>query len=217
MKRSFGYTFASLMLLAFASEANAVASGFYMGFATGPATNSGKTAQAQVQGSTATTPAKPKSKQWGTRVFMGNKFLPYAGWELGGTFYSSISYDTQGVQTCSGLTTSVRDIDLLLRGSFPFRSVEVFGKGGVAWVYTTTPGAFYSPSAGKSCGDSVHKTGFKPMFAIGASYDLSQNWVIDATWTRTLVGSFVNNVDLYSIGLSYHFVDRYCGQFLCDY
>lgn len=210
-------TFAGVSLLCVTLSAKAVGPGFYMGIMTGPASNTGSSVQAQVEGSSATVPAKPTSKQWGSRIFMGNKFNPYAGWEGGATFYSSIHYDTSGVDTCSGLTTNVRDLSMMARGSFPFRSVELFGKAGVSYVYTTYPGAFYEPAPGNTCGAKTRKSGFKPTFSVGVGYDLTQNWVVDLSYTRTLVGGFVKNMDLLGVSISYHFVDVYCGQFLCDY
>lgn len=204
--------------LLFTNLSYAVAPGFYMGLMTGPASNTGTEQEAQVAPpGTGTTPAFPKSKQWGTRFFSGNKVTEYFGWELGASFYSTTHYNTQDVDTCSGMASRVRTVEFLGKGSFPFKSVDVFGKAGVAVAYTTTPGALYGPDPGQTCGDTRNDIKFRPEFAIGASYDMSQSWVIDASWTRTMIGGFISNVDLYAIGISYHFVDRYCGQFLCDY
>jgi len=31
-----------------------------------------------------------------------------------------------------------------------------------------------------------------------------------------MAGGQVGNLTMYALGISYHFVDKYCGQFLCD-
>ena len=189
--------------------------GFYVGLMTGPATNTGGTVQAQMANSTNTTPVTPNTNQFGTRIFLGNKLSRYAGLEAGMAFFSTIHYDDNGVDTCSSLSSRVRDIDVVARGSFPLKSIELVAKAGAAAVYTTTPGPFYSPPAGKTCGQSKNEIKFRPTMSIGLSYDLSPSWVLDTSWTRILVGGTISNVNFYGFGISYHFVDRYCGQFLC--
>jgi hypothetical protein len=56
---------------------------------------------------------------------------------------------------------------------------------------------------------------FRPLIGIGVSYDLSQNWVADFSGTRVTKGSGILSADFFSLGISYHVVDEYCGQFLC--
>lgn len=196
-------------------SALAVGPGFYMGLMMGPATNTGSNVQAQLAGSATTTTITPKSTQFGSRVYMGYKMNQYAGMEGGLTYFSGVQYDSGTANLCSGSTVRVRDFDLLGRGSFTFgNGFEVFGKAGMAATYLTTPSAM-NPNLGAACGQSNYSTRIKPTIAAGASYDLSQNWVADVSWNRLMVGNPVNNMDLYAIGISYHFVDVYCGQFLC--
>jgi opacity protein-like surface antigen len=196
-------------------SAYAVGPGFYMGMALGPATNTGGTQQVQVKHASFTTPATPKSKQFGSNLFMGYKINQYAGFEGGLTFFSSIHYDTKGVDPCSGATTRVRDLDVVAKGELPFYSFNLFGKGGVAVVYETTSGSL-NPSGSTLCGKNTYRTKFAPTISVGAGYDLNQNWVVDVSWTRLLAGGAASNVDMYGLGFSYHFVDVFCGQFLCD-
>lgn len=192
----------------------AVAPGFYMGIMGGPSTNTGSTVDAQVQGLPITTPATPRSQQFGTRLFMGNMINSYVGVEGGLSLYSKIKYDTKGVPTCGGTTSRVRDFDVVVKGAYPIYMFDIFGKAGVALAYQTNSGAL-NPNFGKSCGDSTNETKFRPTVSIGASYDFNQNWVADLSWNRTMVGGIVKNIDLFAIGIAYHFVDVYCGQFLC--
>ncbi|OGT41277.1 MAG: hypothetical protein A3F42_07305 [Gammaproteobacteria bacterium RIFCSPHIGHO2_12_FULL_37_34] len=194
----------------------AVAAGFYMGLAAGPATNSGGTQQLQVENSATTTPGNPRSNQFGTRIFMGYDFAQYIGVEGGLDYFSNVRYKTAaGTTTCSSATARVRDFDFLIKGMLPIKVIDVFGKAGVAITYLTTSGDL-NPDLNKHCGPSTNQILYRPMISVGMSYDLSQNWVADVSWARIMVGNVVSSVDFYGVGISYHFVDRYCGQFLCD-
>lgn len=207
-----GFTLAAASM--FCLNAYAVAPGFYMGIMTGPATNSGGTVQAQT-GIGTTTPADTKSSQWGTRIFMGNKINNYAGAELGLTLYSGIKYDTKDVDTCSSPQLRVRDFDLLGKFEMPTKYFTPFVKAGISLVYVNES-ASLNPDLTMDCGESKNTTNIKPKIAIGGAYDLNQSWVVDFSWTRTMISSKVSNVDLFALGLTYHFVDVYCGQFLCE-
>lgn len=205
----------ALILFAFTLNTYAVGMGFYMGLMTGPASNTGGQVQAQVKNSESTTLVTPRSNQWGTRIFIGNRFSTYGGIEGGLTYFSSINYNTKGVQTCNGPVARVRTFDIVGKFGFPLGYFEVFGKAGAALAYFTTSGSL-NPDFTRPCGRSANENRVRPTFSIGASYELNQNWVADLSWTRILVGGQIKNVDFYGLGFSYHFVNRYCGQFLCD-
>lgn len=205
-------------LLLVSHSVYAVAPGFYLGLMTGPASNDGNAVPAQIQGATTdSTLVTPRSKQWGSRAMMGYKVSSYAGWELGLSYFSTIHYDTKGVETCSSLASRVRGVDFVGRASMTVRAVDVFAKAGVLAAYITTPGAFYSAPADSTCGKTSNQIAYRPTVSVGASYDVSPSWVMDVSWTRQMIGGVVKNVDLLAFGISYHFVDQYCGQFLCDY
>lgn len=220
------------------SNAFAVAPGFYMGMAVGPATNGGGNIPAQLNQIPPPTTsaaidfvvAKPKSTQFGTRLFAGYKNNQYIGSEYGFNYFSEVSYDTSGRRNnpanlnnpCSGTNIRTYDFDVVIKGSVPVRSFEVFGKAGVAMMYQNTAGTFNLTTAKPTdsttqpvCGASKNTFKFVPTFSAGASYDLSQNWVVDAAWTHTAVSGKLSSIDMYGLGISYHFVDTYCGQFLC--
>lgn len=205
----------TIIAASFALNTQAVGPGFYMGLMMGPATNDGGTQQAQT-GPFTTTPATPKSNQFGSRVFMGYQMNNYFAFEGGLNYFTGIKYDTKNVNTCSSVQARIRSFDVLGKGIFPFgEAFDVYGKAGVALVYQTLSGAL-NPMFGSQCGKTTYSTKFRPAASIGASYAFNQNWVIDISWNRTMVGSVVKNVDFFGVGLSYHFVDKYCGQFLCD-
>lgn len=197
-------------------NAYAVDPGFYLGLMAGPATNSGGTQQAQVENSAETTPATPSSNQFGSRAFMGYKINRFAGFEGGFTYYSGINYDTKDVPTCGGATVRVRDIDLLAKGYLPFgQSFAVTGKAGAAVVYQTTSGAL-NPSGTTECGKTTYENNYRPTYGVGVEYTLNQRWVAEIDWNRLEAGNAAGSVDFFGFGVSYHIVDTYCGQFLCD-
>ena len=211
----------ALMILSslYVMNAYAVAPGFYMGIMGGPATNSGGDipVQTAVPPPTVVT-GKPKSTQFGSRIYIGYKINEYAGIEHGIAYYSGVKYNTGDVQPCSSAKARVRDLDLNAKGTYSFNSLfDVFGKAGVALAYQTTSGAL-NPNLGPTgqCGVSQYVTQFKPTISIGASYTMTQNIVIDGTWNRLMMGGTLGNVDMFALGFSYHFVDVYCGQFLCS-
>lgn len=194
--------------------ASAVAPGFYMGLMLGPASNTSGDQQAQKVGG-GTTLVTARSGQFATRLFLGNKLNQYAGYELGIDYLTKIKYDSKGVNTCNGPNASMRAFDVLVKGTLPLgSSFDVFGRAGAGYMYTTTSGSL-NPDQSKSCGASKHEGMVRPIVGIGASYDLTQNWVADLSWTRFMVGGTIQNMDAYSVGITYHFVDTYCGQFLC--
>lgn len=201
---------------AVAFNSYAVGPGFYMGLMTGPATNNGGTVYVQPSpGATSTVQANPRSKQWGSSIYMGNKINQYASFEGGIDYFSTIQYSTKdNASTCSGLSVRNRDFHFVGKGELPINSFSVFGKAGVALVYQTVSGGFNTDN--NQCGKNQYSNKFSPTFSIGAGYDLSQSWVADVSWTRIMVGGQASSVDFLGFGISYHFTDRYCGQFLCD-
>jgi opacity protein-like surface antigen len=142
----------------------------------------------------------------------------YAGTEGGLNYFSTVRYNTNGVTACTGPSARVSDFDFVGKGNVSLGDFEVFGKAGVAISYLTTSGSFNAGNNPNStaCGRTVRTTKFNPTISIGASYDLSQNWVADISWNRTIVGKPINSIDFYALGISYHFVNIYCGQFLCS-
>lgn len=135
-------------------------------------------------------------------------------------------------QAAAGTTGRVRLVDLLGKLDYSYNdTIGLFVKAGVAAAYVTVPGGLQPTSiswqpapvtASNPTGTKLVTTGsnkylskLAPAFAIGASYDLNQSWQVDVSWTRYFVGSQIKSMNLYALGLSYHFVDVYCGSFLC--
>lgn len=212
----------------FSANIWAVAPGLYMGLMFGATTNDAKPQLLQVKEQPpfvpppATTLGKPRGHQYGTRFFLGYKINKYAGYEFGLDYYSTIAFEpsqsfkNSGLDTCSASNARVYAVDFVGLASFPFGDwFEIYGKAGAAGTYLTLSGDL-APDGTRDCGRNQRSAKIKPTVSLGADMSLSQNWVIDASWNRLAVGSVVNNITYYALGFSYHFVDKYCGQFLCD-
>lgn len=252
MKKLIFKRLVALVLSCFTLQAFAIGEGFYVGVMLGPASNSGasgnKTLLAQAADSpTCTnmgpteinpnipislcfTTVKPRSQQFGTRIYAGNMFNPYAGIELGFTYYSSIHYNTITGQPAAIDQPSLRlrTLDLSLKGALPFYVFTVYGRAGVAPTYFTTsrslnPGYSlslpYAPlqtPVAVELGNSGNKFKWSGMAGFGFAYDINQNWQVDVSANGLFVGGNVGTLYLYALGISYHMVNKYCGQFLCD-
>lgn len=197
-----------------ACNAYAVRPGFYMGLQGGPATNDATS----VQSKTLNPPpvmvtANPTSNQFGTHGYLGYKMNDYVGSEFGFTYFSTIAYNTSQ-QTCSSTNARVRDFDAMGRLSYPFNGFEPFVKAGAAAVFTMTSGGLNSGP--NDCGKTQYNNNVRPIASLGVGYDLNQNWVMDASATRLWAPGSISSMTYFALGISYHFVDKYCGQFLCD-
>jgi hypothetical protein len=140
--------------------------------------------------------------------------------------------------SAAGTSARVRSIDIMGKGDYSYNNtIGIFAKAGISASYITTPGGLNvtnyqvvttgspnappgSPQAAGTkvinVGSNTYTTKLSPVIAIGASYDLNQNWVMDFTLTRFMIGGNLGSMDSYALGFSYHFVDIYCGQFLCE-
>lgn len=202
------------LILSFTSfDCFAVAPGYYLGLSVGAAQNDGKAVTAiRPIPPGGTTTAVPTKRQFAGRLFTGYKFNPWISWELGGTVFSVINYHAP-VSTCGQTKIWLGAIDTVLKPSITVGPVDVYAKGGISVNYLVNSAALNRSGV---CTKHKKQWTFGATYGIGASYDLTQSWVADVSWTRINVGQFLGSVNYYAIGIAYHFVDRYCGQFLCD-
>jgi opacity protein-like surface antigen len=142
---------------------------------------------------------------------------------LGFDFFSTVRYDSRDVPTLGEVSSRVRAVDGVIKGILPLQYFSVFVKGGVAMTYLTTSGALkpvYNPNPPpgepnvKSSNSYTNK--FSGVYGLGATYDINQSWVADLTYTTIQVSGNLGTVSAFTLGISYHFTDKYCGQFLCD-
>lgn len=221
---------ASMMTTGLVSHASAMGNGFYLGLMAGPANNGSGELEAQAQslpGKDCTVEycpitVSPNLQQFGTRIFLGNQINKYAAFEGSFDFFSTVRYDSHGVATLGEASQRVRSVDVLVKGILPLQYFSVFGKVGAAMTYLTTGGSINPETTKNELGNDVittsntYKNKFSMVYALGASYDINQNWLIEFDYQTIAVGGSLGSMTLYGIGLSYHFTDKYCGQFLCD-
>lgn len=155
--------------------------------------------------------AKPEGSGIGTRLFAGYNMNPYAAMEGGFTYYSSMTYKTTLVT--NNLRTHLASFDLLGKGMLPLfdTGFGVFAKLGGAYLNGKTNGKI-----GTVAVPSQSFSVFRPVVAFGMSYDMTQNWVADLSYTSVRYStSQIKNPSFLALGISYHLLDPKCGQFLC--
>lgn len=206
----------------------AAAAGGYMGIGVGRSNLNNKNQVLETGGSPPQITVNASNTGAGVRFFGGANINNYAAIEMGFDHYASTTYG--GVP--STLTTNTPSIheygfDLQGKGMYPIGSFSVFGKAGLAFVRSTSSGSLQtcslspgrSPSYPCSQTTGVHNStqtnAFRPVVSFGASYDLSQNWEADLSYMRILGGSGIQSITFTALSFSYHWVDVYCGQFLC--
>jgi len=203
-----------MSLLASVANVYAVNAGFYLGGQAG--VSNLHNVPRDVQGSTTTIPqVRPKNTGIGARIFAGYQLNPYFGLEGGYTYYSPSQYKTSAPVTCSTPTIKTQALDFVGKGIVPIQDFALFAKAGVAIASVSSSGSLNTSTTMDSCGSNSRTTVFRPTVGLGASYDLTQNWVADISWSRIISGSNIRAADLIALGLSYHFTDKFCGQFLC--
>jgi hypothetical protein len=217
---SFSPLYALLLFFFLINHVHAMGSGIYLGILGGPASNSGSTQLVQTENPDILSIATPKKNLFGVRVFWGYLVNNYFGFENGFDYFSRINYSTAGpIPPCGNPVAKVKGVDLVAKGQYPFNVSKVtfaaFVKGGLMYSLMSFSGCFHILPTG-NCGSSTKQNVVKPLVALGVSYDLGQNWQAELSWSRYFLGSLPKAINLLALGVSFHFVDRYCGQFLCD-
>jgi len=216
------------VLIGLSSAVFAMGPGFFVGGNFGVTNTHNKNQVIQTGGVPTSISAPADSKGMGIRMFIGANFTQYAGFEAGFVHYGSTSYG--GVPTYISVNTpSIHEygLDLEAKGIVPAGPVSIFGKAGFAYIRMSASGVLESCSAPSSSGvtypcsssssvqNSTQANALRPLLGFGVSYDLTQSWQADLSYTEVLKGSGIQNLTLMSLGISYHVVDHYCGQFLC--
>jgi opacity protein-like surface antigen len=143
------------------------------------------------------------------RLFVGGKITDYFGLEFGLAHYAGSSYKAPSGDSGS-IHTSAFDFEGIAMYPFGTTGFTVFGKLGFAYLRAVQSRKLTSQ------GSSANNSGLHPLLGVGVGYDLTQNWVLDFSLTRVISRSkALPSPNFASLGISYHFVDKYCGQFLC--
>lgn len=235
MTKKIKMTALALSLLV-SSAAFATTEGWFVGAGVGATSVSNKSATLTAVTNTSVItigPITPSKNGFGARLFTGYNFNHYSAVEFGYTYFGASTYKIPSSAGVIGSDPQIHQnvFDVLGKVSMPFfnSGFEIFAKGGLAVVRLSKSKTLITPTAGQiaSCqstagstpqlcpGSSSPTLSARPEFAIGASYDFTPNWVMELSYAQILKGGNIPNMSFASISFSYHWVDRYCGQFLC--
>jgi opacity protein-like surface antigen len=203
----------AIMMVSLMHCAYATAEGTYLGFLAGVSDTNNKTENVQLGTNPETSvPVVPTNTGLAGGLIIGYGFNPYAAFEFGYIHYAASTYaKPEGSQLTHDSTINTNAIDIAMKGSLPFKAVSLFGKVGLMYVSASGSGSLSPINSGKQPNNNA----LRPMYALGAGYDLTQNWVVDVSYTTFTGGSGVEGAELLALGVTYHFVDLLCGQFLC--
>lgn len=147
-----------------------------------------------------------------------SKSAPGGGFVIGGTankYFSAEGFYThfanaagEEAVSCGSAVIHTDGLGFAAKGTLPVQSFGVYAKGGVA-VIRSSGGGSCAPGGGKT------NTSLRPVIGIGVSYELTQNWVADLSYTQMTMNGNVQSTSLIALGMTYHIVDTFCGQFLC--
>jgi opacity protein-like surface antigen len=155
---------------------------------------------------------KPTNTGIATRVFMGANVGKYFGFEFGAAAYTPSEYEPD----VDGFTHQPHiweySGDILGKIMYPLGPFSIFAKGGLGIVYYSPSNAILTSTGEEDSGGNVF---FSPAYGFGVSYDITPNWVVDLSFYRIQGSDELEDIDFAGIGISYHFVNEYCGQFLC--
>ena len=213
------YLITGIMTLSMPAAIYADTPGFYLGLE-GGYTNTHNINQDVATTTGGVAVLTPSNKGVGGRAFMGFNINQYFGIEGGFTHYAPSTYTLPGgVILAAGNPVghpviTENGFDLVGKGmwSFPY-GFGIFGKAGVAIIRTSKAGTFTTSSTGTIATGTTNYV--RPTAGLGLTYNLTQAWQTQFTVTRVFSGSGFQSADLIALGISYHFVDEYCGQFLC--
>ena len=140
------------------------------------------------------------SSGFGESGLLGYKFNRYFATEAGYTHYgttnaSDLTY-SDGNQNKSGEITE-NSVDLAIKGIWPLaKEVDLYGKIGAAYLWTHTK---------ITTGYSKNRSTVKPLVAIGADYNISDNFVFDVSYNHIQSNSTIKSADLIGVGFYYYF------------
>lgn len=158
---------------------------------------------------------KPKAATGtGERLFFGMRFSPYGAFEMGYTHYAPITFQRPPGTNVPKANPAIRANVVDMEGVFiyPVSKIAIFGKVGIGAVRLSQSGSLSSPTKNGAGGTQLT---IKPLIGFGVSVDMTQHWVLDFTYTRLAGGGTISGVSFAGVGVSYHFADTMCGQFLC--
>lgn len=164
------------------------------------------------------------------RVFLGYSFYDWFALEGGYSYFTPANYNIEICPSkggCGNPTIGASAFDFVGKLMYTFcNTIGVFAKAGLAITYYKVSGSLNGaalpngaiPTCGSgqvNCGHTQNFTKLRGTYGVGLSYNLSPNWITDLSYTVISGSSNQPKIDFVALGISYHFVDLYCGQFLC--
>ncbi len=135
------------------------------------------------------------------RLYTGYQFNPSLAAEIG---YSVFSNSDTNVGTAFKSHISTQALDLTGKLIYPItEAFNFYAKGGAALVHENQD-ITGTTSAGTT-EISFSTDPIRPLFGVGAGYNISQNVSVDGSWTRILGNNNIQNIDFYGAGLTYTF------------
>lgn len=199
----------------FFSPAHAIEAGPYIGGQVGQTNIHNLPRDVQTGTTPATVRTTPSNTGFGGRVFGGYQFNRYGAVEGGYTYYSPSTYKPNVTTNCGDPQIRESAFDVVGKGILPIGSFGAFAKAGIAVVRQSASGTLTTTTITNCGSEGGTTTSAKATAGVGVSYDINQNLVADLSFTRVFGGGKIQPADLIALGISYHFVDKYCGQFLC--
>jgi opacity protein-like surface antigen len=158
------------------------------------------------------TDVTPTNTGIAARIFMGANVKTYFGFEFGVSYYTPSEYEVDNLPDSNQPQIREYSADILGKIMYPFGPFSVFAKGGVGIVYKNVSSTIDPSDDESSSGNDIFVS---PAYGFGVSYDITPHWVVDFSFMRIQGTDELEDIDFAGIGISYHFVEEYCGQFLC--
>ncbi len=140
------------------------------------------------------------SSGFGQRALLGYRFTKNWAAEAGYTHYSTTTGDaltyTNGTTGVSG-NLEEQSFDVYVKGILPLaKEVDLYAKLGAAYLSSKTT---------TSAGFSKSRSGTKPAFAGGATYNVDNNFAVDVSYNRIQSTGKLKSADLFAVGFYYYF------------
>jgi OOP family OmpA-OmpF porin len=195
--------------LAFSTSAYATASnGFYLGLQLGESDSDYSTSSSGLNdfyGYSSLPGTSIDSNEFAGRVYLGDQFNKFLALELGYSYLGNVEFNN--IFGFSNADAELRQQagDLTLKVMLPVtQQFNVFALGGAAYVFAKPNNVSSTASTlGVQTGSS--ESAFTATYGLGAGYDFNEHWGVDATWRRFNASGDIENIDLFTLGVAFHF------------
>ena len=158
------------------------------------------------------------------RAFFGYNLNRYIGIEAGYTQFANSRYSKVKLTTQGGAGAQPSDAhgkttqfaaDLAIKPQLPLGAgFDVYGKLGAAYEQADSSVSYFVGN--KKYDDDDTTSAVVPLVGLGVEYDITPRVVVNLSWNHYFKGHHIPKADFVGLGISYHFVTEYCGQFVCN-